>query len=158
MGTRCKIIVKDKYTTAAIYRHWDGYPEGVLPDIKVVLEKGLKRGLSDAEYFLANFIFMAKFSAWKRYEEKRKKGDEAFPGYLYTYGVCPPDCIHPDLEYIYEIDAEKNEIIIKEHKFSSGEWVVVFKGSLEEAFKKYVKEYEKGCHINAELFPDVEEY
>ena len=38
MATRCKIIVSDGYTKYSIYRHYDGYPEGVLADIKTFME------------------------------------------------------------------------------------------------------------------------
>ena len=38
MGTRCNIVLKCGDQTKYIYRHYDGYPSSVLPDIKKYAE------------------------------------------------------------------------------------------------------------------------
>lgn len=68
---------------ALIYRHWDGYPEGVLPDIFPILKHfNENRGLRDIEYA----------SAWLVRELK---------GGLLNVGICK--AFHWDIEFFYAI-------------------------------------------------------
>lgn len=51
MGTRCQIVVEG--SKIKLYRHWDGYPEGVVPALqRIVAEFWLKRG-HEPDMFLA---------------------------------------------------------------------------------------------------------
>ena len=89
MSTRCQIGFYDEGEVdlpnfeALIYRHMDGYPEGVLPEIMPILQDFDKnRGLCDLEYA----------SAWL---VAKLKDD-----YL-NIGICKN--FHGDIEYYYAI-------------------------------------------------------
>ena len=68
MSTRSQIefknIWKDKKkkehsSSRTVYRHSDGYPEGVIPDLKAFLKWNEGRN-GDVEYQTANFIYWSK--------------------------------------------------------------------------------------------------
>jgi hypothetical protein len=95
MGTRCQLGFyepgeKDfnKYQ-ALIYQHYDGYPEGIYPEIMPILNDFNKnRGMSDLEYA----------SAWLVAKVKTD--------YL-NVGIC--NSFHLDIEYFYAIYPDKVE-------------------------------------------------
>jgi len=151
MGTNCYIVVSKGRRRYRIYRHYDGYPEAVVPDIYI-----LRRFLGDPEYFLANFIFYAKLSSLIQSLTKGYTGLRFWEG---GYGVSSPT---PEIivEYEYTIQFEnaisydgllltirKPAVIGNEIK--GGE--VIFRGTLGEAYEKYGKDFPDGCHINREL-------
>ena len=104
-----------------IYRHSDGYPESVIPDLKEFLEWNKERNF-DIECQAANFIYWSK----KKMEERLEK-DPAISDYyslnpemkkrmlLMGFGICNNDEFHPDIFYYYEVisDSETKEITIK---------------------------------------------
>jgi len=151
VSTRCKIIIKEGRASYAIYRHSDGYPEGVMADLKIALQRGLRRRLEDPEYFLANFIFMAKYSAMS---------DGHISTYVwFGYGVCSPTCRHGDLDYIYTIDANTLRVKVEEYDWAHGGMKTIFDGPLVEAFSKFNDDrLEHGCHINKRLFGSERPY
>ena len=126
MSTRCTIKIKCLHSGIEyqIYRHSDGYPRGVLSDLRVLWEHGYKP-LIDPEYFLANFIFLAKFSVLKTLE---KEGLTGLKTWLCGYGVCSKDCEHGDIEYKYTIYGRKKKytietrIRIEKRNFKDNKW------------------------------------
>ena len=135
MGTRC-IIEVDGCNRYRIYRHYDGYPDAVLADIRKVMEAS---GLGDPEYFLANFIFLAKWNFWKQGSD--------WEG---TYGVCSPTCEHGGIEFEYKLRkwVGKWMVEIRRHWIDDQNTVTtIYKGELEKAFEKFIKEFKDGCHI-----------
>jgi len=139
MSTRCQIQVKEKDVNLQIYRHGDGYPEGVLADIKILLENTDRTPENDPHYFLANFIFACKLGL-------------GFAGVTTGYGVSNPNKDKFfDTEYWYVLGNGK--VVIKKRRWSSNDpeekgWKTIFNGKLEEAYQKFnVKD---GCHINVE--------
>jgi len=150
MATRCSITIRTKLGTYKIYRHHDGYPEGVLADIKMMLEND--HGIGDPEYFLANLIFLAKLH--ELFFEMITR-DEKPVFYKGGYGVCSLDCWHGDLEYKYTLyeDGEEWHIRIEKYDFIHKAWKEIFRGKLWEAIWLYVKpEFKDGCHIQKFLF------
>lgn len=135
MATRCTIAIKEGKQVFKIYRHWDGYPEGVLSDLKAALVLS-ERGLEDPEYFLANFIFLGKLG---------------MSGWQLGYGVCGSKHEHGDLEYAYTLWLAKDKVTpmieIQHRDVFTDEWSVEFRGTLWDAFVKYGIGKE-GCHIN----------
>jgi len=142
MSTRCRIEVLDGGREYRIYRHTDGYPQGVLADLRKAIDADTRFG--DPEYFLANFIFLAKYNFVK-------KGCD----WRLSYGVCTHGCRHGDLEYIYTLWYNKHteKWMIKIKKWTMLEnraeaWITIFDGELEEAFKTFItKDFMNGCHI-----------
>lgn len=120
MSTRCQIEFssiyknekKEKRTESIlVYHHSDGYPEGVIPELKKFL-KWIGGRIEDLEYTAANFIYWSKrnFEEKYYYEEwgggKNKKWSEPqnFNSILLIgFGICEKDNFHGDIEYFYNV-------------------------------------------------------
>jgi hypothetical protein len=149
MSTRCCIDIIYRGRRYRIYRHSDGFPQGVIADLYVFMNNYDRKPCEDPEYFLANFIFYAKLAAWM---DALRGGSGPFHNWWeYGYGVCSPDCEHGDLDYRYVIE-ENNNVRIEE--WESRGWKTVFSGTIEEAYRRFCanSEYADGCHITASLF------
>jgi len=143
MSTRCQIRFVDNGTelnpradAVTIYRHSDGYPECIIPELMRFLK--WYRGSTniqtmDIEYLSANLIYVWKKDYEQYGNEAEKRG----------FGICPsdPGHIHGDTEYMYII--QDGQIRVSEHlgygkKPESWDFVPTdFIGSLEEAAIKY---------------------
>ena len=115
MSTRCQVFVKDnskKKTTALLYHHWDGYPEGVGKELKKVFKEYRKivNG-SDVRWFL-DFLPRA-------YEDA--------------------DCIHGDLEYLYVVDLCSGEISYRKVRYEDQKIKVGRKFILRRADDKEIE-------------------
>lgn len=114
----------ESHSAAQVYRHSDGYPEAVLPDLaqlKAIQDAtGTQR---DPSYVAANFIFLGKLRSMGFYlgDEDRgfttdeltrfiKEGDTSVfesvgqASFLLGHGVEEVGGIHGDEEYIYIVD------------------------------------------------------
>jgi len=151
MGTSCYIVLEKEKRKYRIYRHYDGYPEGVVPDIYI-----LRHFLGDPEYFLANFIFYAKLSFLVR-DLAESKTDFRFWEGMYGVSSSSPETV---VEYEYTIRLKRavstdelpltiREPAVMGNEIKGGE--VIFRGTLGEAYEKYGKDFPDGCHINREL-------
>jgi len=72
-----------------VYRHWDGYPSAVLPDLLAFLQWSTRGG--DIEYETANFLYWSK----------QGLGDRSVQ---LGFGVCANDELHGDVEYFYVVE------------------------------------------------------
>jgi hypothetical protein len=119
MSTRCQIgFYERKYEDflepyTILYRHSDGYPEGVLPDLVPFLKLFQKRrGLFDVEYAAAwtmHHLIDLHVGRHKEYAEMCKKQDGVEHDWLpldgkdcIGYGIS--DGFHADIEYYYAIE------------------------------------------------------
>lgn len=108
MSTRCQIGLyqekeKDIHNfEALIYRHNDGYPSGVLPDILpfLIWWNGY-RGISDLEYCGARLL---QYLCNQDDDHTLKYINEKFTG-IFGHGISKN--FHGDLEYIYKIEPSK---------------------------------------------------
>lgn len=132
MSTRTQLrFTGPRGTTSQVYRHSDGYPNGVIPDLvqlfQVMKETGTVR---DAPYAAANFVFFGKLRGMRLYyggswEDARDYGPDEIqttnpyrvldpeefeefrqPHFLMGYGVEPVGKWHGDEEYLYEVNFE----------------------------------------------------
>jgi hypothetical protein len=94
MSTRCQIGFYEKpgqplkKPSALIYRHWDGYPEGVLPEILPYCVRFEKlRGMGDTEHLAARLL-----------GHLLDRGD---PDDVLGYGISAD--FHGDLEFYYAV-------------------------------------------------------
>ena len=96
MSTRCQILFRfnGQYTEGEVltYRHSDGYPESVLPDLVDFLKWNGGRN-SDPSYTMANYFFWNK----KRYQKYLDGG-------RIGYGLDFNGRLHGDVEYFYIVD------------------------------------------------------
>lgn len=118
MSTRCHIAVyreeiPEKPTQkdfdsfeALLYRHSDGYPSAVLPDVMPFLKWwDKKRGVSDSEYVAARLLqYLCNMydASTEDFESKYapKKPEKGLTGTL-GHGICKG--FHGDIEYLYAI-------------------------------------------------------
>lgn len=123
MSTRCQIGFYESPESplekpeALLYRHSDGYPSAVLPDIMPFLEWWSKgRGISDLEYCSARLLqylcnqydghsleFNSEMRNKMLFGHDTSKEDEdtkRFTG-IYGHGIC--NSFHGDIEYYYAI-------------------------------------------------------
>lgn len=147
MSTRCQIEFKHIYQRLkkkkpiverrTIYRHSDGYPEGVVPDLQEFYKWNLGRN-GDIEYQVANFIYWSKRWYEEHYFNKDYNGkiknvnakwhnlNKECPDNLHIgFGVCENDEFHGDIEYFYELIRE--EVQVDEVKFSTKTYLLVYK-------------------------------
>ncbi|MBA7561172.1 hypothetical protein ES695_16280 [Candidatus Atribacteria bacterium 1244-E10-H5-B2] len=163
MSTRCQIEFssiwendkKEKQTESIlVYRHSNGYPEGVIPDLKSFL-KWLGRRIEDVEYTAANFIYWSK----RNYEEriynteygggkykngKNKKWSvpQDFNSVLLMgFGICEKDDFHGDIQYFYNVitDLTVNRGMFSKVKTEIKCFKVPFKEGDERLTKKDFK-------------------
>lgn len=146
MSTRSQIdfVVKGEYTLKngkkkkyedyrRVYRHSDGYPEGVLPDLKEFLAWNGCRN-SDVEYTAANFLYWSKRKMEEQFwkpksknrndtprgilpdEEREKWSDTGSTNMSWLhigFGVCDPKEFHGDIAYYYRVILEAYKVGIK---------------------------------------------
>jgi hypothetical protein len=88
---------------AQIYRHSDGYPSAVIPDLKAFYEwytSEPNARSSDPNYDAANFIYYMKL---ERYNRMLNNGKVYDGGDKLGYGVESVGNIHGDEEYLWRI-------------------------------------------------------
>ena len=93
MSTRSNIIVEDEYSRIQLYRHWDGYPEGVLADLELAVPYAWQFPRFEAQDFAAAIV-----RAWK--------GQGG--GNIYIDGSPKGwEMIHGDVEWVYIIKPKR---------------------------------------------------
>lgn len=93
MSTRCNVVIRDGYGRAMqLYRHADGYPESVIPDLKDVLPFAWDLPRFEADDFSAAIV-----RAWKQH------GGQIYIDGTYVQG----ETVHGDIAYLYVIDPPK---------------------------------------------------
>lgn len=78
MGTRSILEFIEGTNKIQVYRHWDGYVKGVLPDLEAFLKWNGSRS-NDLSYTVANFILWSKLNGIIRnceYAKKQSKTDK----------------------------------------------------------------------------------
>lgn len=100
MSTRCQIQVKG--SPILIYKHSDGYPEGVLPVLEPFVKAFSDNRGNDVEYCLAQIV---RTFALEYDPETRLKG----------WGLDL--VLHEDIEYLYVVDAAKGSVEVQTENF-----------------------------------------
>ena len=100
MSTRCVInFTYGKEPSAKIYRHYDGYPVAVEPDLERFF-RDVEAQTEDTRFTDASYL-AAKFVVWQAHEYSDQKGNLDFLG----VGVIVED--PGDIEFIYTVDCGK---------------------------------------------------
>jgi hypothetical protein len=84
-----------------VYRHWDGYPSAVIPDLLAFL--AWNGGCADTEYAAANFLYWSK----RELDERSCR---------LGFGICANDELHGDVEYYYVVRSEGGACSISAHE------------------------------------------
>jgi hypothetical protein len=105
MATRCTIKIEGvKY--AKIYKHWDGYPKGMLPWLNKFNDNFNKKRGNDPEY---------KFAQCLRFAERQGNRFNLDMSEYTGWGVIPYDADYfADYEYTLTKDDVKVELITEE--------------------------------------------
>lgn len=106
MSTRCQIEFRTGADRRTVYRHWDGYPSAVVPQLREFL--AWSRCGGDVEYVSANFLHRSKREMDKHSEQQ-------------GFGICANDEFHADIEYYYVVDLETREIRVFAAALREGE-------------------------------------
>jgi hypothetical protein len=83
MGTRAVVIFKDESGSFKVYKHWDGYPDNMVPLIKAAACKAWELPRFEADEYAAAFVAHAK----------KGSGDVRL-----LNGAIPPD-----VEFVYSV-------------------------------------------------------
>lgn len=89
MSTRSNFVISDEHESIQIYRHWDGYPTAVLPDLAQVFKYAWKLPRFEASDFSAAIV-----RAWK---------EEGGGNIRIDSSLVP----HGDIEWLYRISKDK---------------------------------------------------
>jgi hypothetical protein len=123
MGTRAVFTFKDEYASFAVYKHWDGYPEGAAEFLTnaIPLSWGLDR--FEADEFAAAFVAANK-----------KKGGDVYM----TTGRNGRDA-HNDLDYYYEIfpSTKNDQLCIYAYSVDNNGESIIFEGRVKDFVDKY---------------------
>ncbi len=109
MGTRCNILITDAAGEKLwIYRHSDGYPEQVLPQLEELMEK-VKQGLLRDN--------VGQFTGWlivignKEYKRTRCLPTNDKEWQSWKCGAYEPTTgRHGDIDYLYRINLETQSV------------------------------------------------
>ena len=100
-----------------LYRHSDGYPDGVLPELEKFLKFWEKaRGITDTEYCGARLLQYMCNEMDGIYGKDFMLEDKNNLTGIYSYGICKN--LHGDIEYYYAIYPSAIDI----YEQNSSEW------------------------------------
>jgi hypothetical protein len=118
MSTRAQIQIEG--SDVLIYKHQDGYPEGVLPTLKPFVDSFFQNRGYDPAYFTARCVAAFAASYEKERAEWRARVERETPGLAKSYGLDRPDflslgvdtSVHGDIEYFYHVSKD-GEITVR---------------------------------------------
>lgn len=109
MSTRAQIQIEG--SDVLIYKHCDGYPDGVLPTLRPFVAAFFKHRGWDPAYFTARCLAAFVAEAEKSRAAWRKQVERETPALVKSYGFDRPDflsfgvdtSIHGDIAYFYHV-------------------------------------------------------
>ena len=118
MSTRCNVVVKDGYQELWFYRHHDGYPESILPDLEPVMQKLRYGKLRDNASQFAGWLIVkgnedyytsTSMSGWQSENFGWRKAHHWKVG-----NYEPTTKQHGDVDFVYEIDLTSKNLEVRE--------------------------------------------
>jgi hypothetical protein len=121
MSTRAQIIVKDEYGELWFYRHSDGYPECVRPQLEKLL-KWVKEGRirSNVEQ-AAGWLVIMGYQEYLDYQknsppfEPATNDNTGMSWKVGAYEPCMPE-EHGDIAYLYTVNLTEGTIKVKKSR------------------------------------------
>jgi len=107
MGTRCTVHFHygDNTSEAIVYRHWDGSPRTMLPDLErffqAVTHQASDTRFSDPSYLAAKFVVWQADQNAKRYNGSKREYEKTEPLDFLSVGVCLKD--PADIAFRYHV-------------------------------------------------------
>lgn len=100
MSTRCQIVIKDgeSFNPIKIYKHSDGYPNGVLPTLEPFIKDFVVNRGPDVEYCLAQIVRHFAVKDFVRNDKKEVPSSSRYIG----WGLDTE--LHGDIEFLYIVD------------------------------------------------------
>lgn len=120
MSTRCQIKLRtedETVNTIYIYKHSDGYPEGVLPTLVPLVNEFMKSRGWDGAYLLCQIIRAFALEDYKAFTAQPDVYKYKIEGSYRFLGWGLDTIQHGDIDYLYEID-EKGSIYINGKKLT----------------------------------------
>jgi len=146
MGTRCNILVVDKFDRKIVlYKHWDGYPAGIIPYIVETLKYMKKYAYNQTHWWhyadvVAGMLIAVDWDVTKQYYETFK---HYWDGNT-KVDIRPVDGIYEDIEFLYIVDVgedRKGEWVVKILSRPSFNWKDALKEFVEVAIVKITFDY-----------------
>jgi len=109
MSTRCNIIIGSDDWKLYIYRHSDGYPSSIIPDLREFIE-WVRKQTSNTVRFGSPSQFAGWLIVWGYIEHNKWKKElkKTYPdSTMMDFKVGsyePTDSLHGDIEWVYKID------------------------------------------------------
>jgi hypothetical protein len=113
MSTRCNVILRDAESHVIMYRHNDGYPDGVVKSLDEFRRRWSMKGSKSLATAVGLLIVIG-------HEEYGSKTDTCEAG---AYEVT--DGIHGDIEWLYVVDLETMRIHAKHGGYTH--WAMNFR-------------------------------
>ena len=133
MSTRCQIEFRRGEMRRTVYRHWDGYPSAVIPDLLAFLAWSTRNG--DIEYESANFVFWSKREMSERSEQL-------------GFGICANDELHGDIEYYYVIEHVAGGAVVRAFAVECDDGVVRLGAVVQEvAVPQPFSSFDSSAHV-----------
>lgn len=117
MSTRCNVIIKDGCTKIILYRHSDGYPDCTGEDLKDFVKDYTNGSMRLDAMQSAGWLILRGHSEYTKEDGKsltlKPDPKDRFSGWK-CGAYEPTDQIHGDIEWLYTIDLEKQELTFKD--------------------------------------------
>jgi hypothetical protein len=131
MSTRCQIGIYETQgqdigkPSVLLYKHSDGYPDGVLPIIEPFLKDfKAKRGLDDFEYCAAWLLYSLMAEAMKQRAQYAKRNDK-YPSILDYTGYGIGSVFYWDIEYYYRVHPNELRVYETHCKEDPQDWTLI---------------------------------
>jgi len=135
MSTRCQIKIVDESQELWFYRHSDGYPSSVMPDLRKLLawvKEGKLRDnveqtagwlvLLGAQEYAYEAVFQRDHTLNIPVDLHRKEPEFTMTGWkVGAYEPCPCRDFHDDIEFFYVLDLHAKTLSFAEYD-SANNW------------------------------------
>jgi hypothetical protein len=121
MSTRCQILIqegtKGPFHPVAIYKHSDGYPEGVLPVLVPLASKFFKSRKVEPDYLSAQIVRRFAVDDHLRISSDSPRHKEPYCFIGWGLEAIPIDekgvitALHQDIEYLYVVNACTGKVV-----------------------------------------------
>lgn len=109
MSTRANVVVKDTHSAIYLYRHSDGYPEGIKETIGMFIERMRDGKIRSNARQSAGFLIIYGHNELR---EIFRDDDNGFMDWK-VGSYEPTDGIHSDVEYIYVVDITPISVTVR---------------------------------------------